>query len=161
MLSIAEGDAEIPVGGLQQNVTSPDCRRGMCAGSDARRGFGQNDDAGIYLWQPENRGIRRWGTGIDREIASPTAAEFVRSVGRGLHRQRLRLQNLRNRHRCDGAIPRRGRMLSTYPDGHIPPKNARSMRHGSSCPPESFPRDWEYSGFPRGLSYGRRLKVYR
>ena len=85
MLAVAKGDAEIRAGGVRRKVDTPDRRSSGDAFTEPRRGLGQHDNAGILLWKPEDRSVRRWDQGIDREIAIPTAAEFARSAVRGLH----------------------------------------------------------------------------
>lgn len=135
-LSVPEGEAECCVVIADWRIVSPRLDRlRNGAGVECRRGLRQNDDAGVLLREPEDRRIRRRDQWIDGEIATPTAAGFVRSAVRGLHGQRPQLQSLRHRRRCGGAIPRPDRMRSTYPDGHIP-KNARLMRRGSSQSPK-------------------------
>ncbi len=143
-LSVPESEAECSALIADWRIISPwldRLRNG--AGAEFRRGLRQDDDAGVLLREPEDGSIRRRDQRIDGEIATPTAAGFVRSAVRGLHGQRPQLQNLRHRRRCGGAIPRRDRMRSTYPDGHIP-KNARSMRQGSSRSPKFQPRKLGY-----------------
>jgi len=81
MLSVAEREAEISVGTFRREMNSPECR---VAATEAQRGFGQHHDAGVFLRQPENGCVRRCGPGIDREIATPTAAGYVRSAVWGL-----------------------------------------------------------------------------
>lgn len=160
-LSVPEGEAECCVIIANWRIVSPWLDR-LTSGADAecRRGLRQDDDAGVLLREPEDGSIWRRGLGIDREIATPTAAGFVRSAVRGLHGQRPQLQNLRHRRRCGGAIPRPDRMRSTYPDGHIP-KNARSMRRGSSRSPKFQPRKLGYLRFPLELNWGSQVEVNR
>ena len=98
---------------------------------------------------------------IDREIATPIAAGSVRSAVGGLHGRQLRLQNLRHNRHCGAAIPRPDRMPSVHPDGRIAPKNARSMRQGSSRPPESTQTNREGSRFPHELRFGSQALVNR
>ena len=152
MLPVAERETAISVGVARGAVESPDRQGAAGAADETRRGLGQHHNARVFLRQPEYGGVRRGDPGIDREIATPTAAGYVRSAVWGLHGQRPKLQNRRHTLRCGEGTPMPGRMPSTHPDGHIPPKNARSMRQVSSRPPESSLGDWEDSGFPRGLS---------
>ncbi len=149
MLPVAEREAEVTAGAVRGDVDSPECR-GVAA--EGQRSLGQHHDTRVFLRQPEYRGLRRRGPGIDREIATPTAAEFVRSAVRGLRGQRRKLRNRRHTLRCGEGIPMPGRMQLTHPNDRIPSKNARSMRQVSSRSPEYSLGEWEVSGFPRELS---------
>lgn len=80
MLSVAEREPEISGSAVRSDVGSPDRRGDVGAAAEVRRGFRQHHDAGVFLRQPENGCVRRCGPGIDREIATPTAAGYVRSA---------------------------------------------------------------------------------
>ncbi|SIQ86816.1 hypothetical protein SAMN05421641_11630 [Paracoccus thiocyanatus] len=161
MLPVAERESELHTGVLDREVEAPGRRSVINAVAETRRGLGQHHDTCVLGRKPENWRIGRRDQRIDGEIATPSAAGSVRSAAGGLHGRQSRLQNLRHNHRCGAAIPRPDRMRSVHPDGRIAPKNARSMRQGSSRPPESTQTNREGSGFPHGLRFGSQALVNR
>ena len=137
-LAVAERKAKLRIGTVCRRVGSPSRRNAAKPINELRRRLSEQYDAGVFLRKPKDRRIWRVCQGIDREIATPIAAECVRSAVWGLHVQRPRLQNRHHRLRCGATTPMPGRMPSMNPGDHIPSKNARSMRQVSSRPPGFF-----------------------
>ena len=160
-LPIAKRDMELRASVLDREVEAPVRRSAVSAVVKFRRGFGQHHHTCVLRWEPEDRRIGWRDQRIDREIATPSAAGSVRSAVGGLLGRQSRLQNLRHNRHCGAAIPRPDRMPSVHPDGRIAPKNARSMRQGSSRPPESTQTNREGSRFPHELRFGSQALVNR
>ena len=160
-LAVAELKAKLRIGTVCRRVGSPARRNAAKPITELRRRVHEQYDAGVFLRKPEDRSIWRVCQGIDREIATPIAAECARSAVRGLHAQRPKLQSRRHRLHCGATTPTPDRMPSIHPVARSLPKSARSMRQGSSRPPEAFPEDCEGSGFPCGLRYGSQVSLNR
>ncbi len=76
ILPVTESEAVFCTGiAYRRMKATPGCDRAVLnAVTKIHRGFGQNDNARVFLWKPEDRGIRGWCQGVDGEIAIPTAA---------------------------------------------------------------------------------------
>lgn len=137
-LTVREGKAKCRVFITHRHVSPPQFGTiARDAGAEVNWCLGEHNNACVLLRKPEDRRFRRRCQGVDREIATPTAVEFARSVVREFREPRPTPENPRHKRRYGGAIPKPDRTLSARPDGHIP-RNARSMRRVSSLILPSF-----------------------